>query len=129
LPETRVLGDALARRSVGIKDLRYGDVLAADWALVDDPDAWRAEPTECAALVESAEHFFIGVTIPRRRDGLAARAVGDALVLWSSASGTGRRRRLGLPVDHGHHLGGLHHFDLLNHPRVYTVLRDWLVDS
>jgi hypothetical protein len=128
LPETRALGDALARRSVGIKDLRYGDVLAADWALVEDPDAWRAEPTECTALVESAEHFFIGVTIPRRRDGLAARAVGDALVLWSSASGAGRRRRLGLPVDHGHHLGGLHHFDLLNHPRVYAQLRHWLVD-
>ena len=126
LPETRALGDALASRSVGIKDLRYGDVLAADWAAVEDPDAWRPEPTECPALVESAEHFYVGVTIPRRRDGVAARAFGDALVLWSSASGTGRRRQLGLPVDHGRHLGGLHHFDLLNHPRVYAVLRDWL---
>src|SRR4051794_801001 len=128
LPETRPLGDALAGRSVGIKDLRYGDVLAADWAAVEDLDAWRPEPAECSPLIESAEHYYIGVTIPRRRDGLAARAVGDALVLWSSASGTGRQRRLGLPVDRGRHLGGLHHFDLLNHPRVYAVLRVWLAD-
>jgi hypothetical protein len=47
-------------------------------------------------------------------------------VPWSSASGTGRRRRLALEVDRGRHLGGLHHFDLLNHPRVYAVLEEWL---
>ena len=126
LPETRALGDALASRSVGIKDLRYGDVLATDWAGIDDFDEWRAEPGECTALLESAEHYYVGVTIGRQRDGLAARTIGDALVLWSSASGTGRRRRLGLPVDHGRHLGGLHHFSLLNHPRVYAALREWL---
>ena len=129
LPETRALGDALASRSVGIKDLRYGDVLAADWASVDDIDAWRVEPSECAPLLESADHYYVGVTIGRARDGLAARAVGDALVLWSSASGSGKRRSLGFPIDRGRHLGGLHHFDLLNHPRVYSVLRDWLVDE
>ena len=128
LPETRALGDALASRSVGIKDLRYGDVLAADWSAVDDPDAWRVEPDVCAPLLESAEHYYVGVTIGRERDGFASRTIGDALVLWSSASGAGKRRTLGLPVDRGRHLGGLHHFDLLNHPRVYAVLRDWLVD-
>jgi hypothetical protein len=129
LPETRALGDALASRSVGIKDLRYGDVLAVDWVSVDDMDAWRVEPSECAPLVESADHYYIGVTIGRERDGLAARAVGDALVLWTSASGSGKRRTLGLRLDRGRHLGGLHHFDLLNHPRVYAVLREWLVDD
>jgi hypothetical protein len=25
-----------------------------------------------------------------------------------------------------HRLGGLHHFDLLNHPRVYAQIRRWL---
>ncbi|HET7311680.1 MAG TPA: hypothetical protein VFJ17_10190 [Mycobacteriales bacterium] len=129
LPETRALGDALASRSVGIKDLRYGDVLAADWAAIDDPDAWRAEPGECAPLLESADHFYVGVTIGRERGGFASRAIGDALVLWSSASGSGKRRTLGLPVDRGRHLGGLHHLDLLNHPRVYAALREWLVDN
>jgi len=74
LPETRPIARALASRSVGIKDLRFGDVL----------------------------------------------------VPFHSASGEGRARRLGLEVDRGRHLAGLHHFDLLNHPRVYAVLREWL---
>jgi hypothetical protein len=27
-----------------------------------------------------------------------------------------------------HRLGGLHHFDLLNHPRIYEQIRQWLVE-
>ncbi|MBV9290913.1 MAG: alpha/beta fold hydrolase, partial [Frankiales bacterium] len=129
LPETAPVADALATRSVGIKDLRYGDIRGSDWADVDDLDAWRDEPSDCAPLLESAEHFYIGATIGRRNDTFAARVIGDALVPWSSASGTGRRRRLALDIDRGRHLGGLHHFDLLNHPRVYAVLRGWLAPS
>lgn len=128
LPETRPLADALASRSAGIKDLRFGDIRAEDWAEIADVDAWRAEPTECTPLIESATHYYIGATIGRRNDTVAARVIGDALVPWASASGGGKRRRLSLDVDRGRHLAGLHHFDLLNHPRVYAVLRDWLTD-
>lgn len=127
LPETRPIARALASRSVGIKDLRFGDVLADDWAIVDDLDAHRAEPEACAPLLPTAEHFYIGATITQRHDTVAARVIGDALVPFHSASGDGRVRRLGLQVDRGRHLAGLHHFDLLNHPRVYAVLREWLV--
>ena len=126
LPETRPIATALASRSAGIKDLRYGDVLADDWALLDDPDAHRPEPQACAPLLESADHFYVGATVTRRHDTVAARVVGDALVPFHSASGDGKVRRLGLQVDRGRHLGGLHHFDLLNHPRVYAVLEEWL---
>ena len=126
LPETRALANALASRSVGIKDLRFGDIRVEDWADVEDLDLWRAEPLECAPLIETAEHYYIGATIGRRNDTVAARVLGDALVPWASASGNGTRRRLALDVDRGRHLGGLHHFDLLNHPRVYAVLEEWL---
>ena len=128
LPETRALADALASRSVGIKDLRYGDIRAEDWADIEDIDAWRAEPADCVPLIDTATHYYIGATIGRRNDTVAARVIGDALVPWSSASGNGTRRRLALDVDRGRHLGGLHHFDLLNHPRVYAVLESWLAD-
>lgn len=126
LPETRPIAQALATRSVGIKDLRHGDVLADDWALFDDLDAHRAEPETCAPLLPTADHFYIGATLTRRHDTVAARVLGDALVPFHSASGDGRLRRLGLQVDRGRHLAGLHHLDLLNHPRVYAVLREWL---
>jgi pimeloyl-ACP methyl ester carboxylesterase len=128
LPETRPLASALASRSAGIKDLRYGDIRAEDWADFEDVDAWRAEPSECTPLIESATHYYVGATIGRRNDSVAARVIGDALVPWASASGGGKRRRLALDVDRGRHLTGLHHFDLLNHPRVYAVLRDWLTE-
>jgi pimeloyl-ACP methyl ester carboxylesterase len=126
LPETRPLADALATRSVGIKDLRFGDIRAEDWADVEDIDARRRAPIDCAPLLETATHYYVGATLGRRNDTVAARVLGDAFVPWTSAAGTGRRRRLALDVDHGRHLGGLHHFDLLNHPRVYAVLEEWL---
>jgi len=28
-------------------------------------------------------------------------------------------------IEHGRHLGRLHHFDLLNHPEVYAHMRRW----
>jgi len=126
LPETKAVGDALASRSVGIKDLRYGDVLDADWAELADLDAARPVPADCAPLLDGAEHYFIGVTIGARHDTPVAKILGDALVPFASASGSNGTRALGLDVDRGRHLGGLHHFDLLNHPRVYAVLREWL---
>jgi hypothetical protein len=129
LPETTPLANALASRSVGIKDLRYGDIRPGDWADIRDPDAWRQEPADCAPLLESAEHFYIGATLTRDQDHVVARMIGDALVTFPSASGSGPRRQLALDVDRGRHLGGLHHFDLLNHPRVWAVLRSWLADS
>jgi hypothetical protein len=128
LPETRPLGDALASRSVGIKDLRFGALSAEDWGDVVDLDAGCPEPEACAPLLETAEHYYVGATIGRRTDTVAARVLGDVLVPWSSASGDGPRRRLALDVDRGRHLPGLHHFDLLNHPRVYEVLESWLAD-
>jgi pimeloyl-ACP methyl ester carboxylesterase len=129
LPETRPLAGALATRSVGIKDLRYGDVRPGDWADIADPDAHRAEPPDCAALLETATHYYIGATLSRDQDHIVARMLGDALVTFPSASGQGRQRRLAFEIDRGRHLGGLHHFDLLNHPRVWALLREWLVDN
>jgi pimeloyl-ACP methyl ester carboxylesterase len=129
LPETNPLATALASRSVGIKDLRYGDIRPVDWADIRDPDAWRQEPAECAPLLESAEHFYIGATLTRDQDHIVARMIGDALVTFPSASGSGPRRQLAFDIDRGRHLGGLHHFDLLNHPRVWEVVREWLGDS
>jgi pimeloyl-ACP methyl ester carboxylesterase len=126
LPETRPLATALASRSVGIKDLRYGDIRPSDWADIRDPDAWRAAPADCAPLLETAEHFYVGATLSRNRDHFVGRMIGDALVTFPSASGDSPTRQLAFDVDRGRHLGGLHHFDLLNHPRVWMLLEQWL---
>ena len=35
-------------------------------------------------------------------------------------------RRIPFELDNGRHLGGLTHFDLLNHPAVYDQIHGWL---
>lgn len=125
LPETAPLGRALASRSVGIKDLRHGLIRGEDWAELD-LEAWLPEPEDCPPLLGSAEHFYIGCTITNSHEHVAAKVLGDALVTWPSASGKNKRRDLRLEIDRGRHLGRLHHFDLLNNPRVWDVLADWL---
>lgn len=128
LPETAPLGRALASRSVGIKDLRHGLIRSEDWAELD-LEAWLPEPEECAPLLASAQHYFIGATIASRQDAFAAPVLGDGLVAWASASGRNQKRDLALQVDNGRHLGRLHHFDLLNHPKVWAVLAEWFTPA
>jgi hypothetical protein len=42
--------------------------------------------------------------------------------------GPGDDDRPAFPPDRVHRLGGLRHFDLLNHPLVYARLEQWLVE-
>jgi hypothetical protein len=128
LPETRPLATLLRLRSVGIKDLRHGTIVEVDWAGRDLDDVAPGDHTH-VPLHDGARHFVVLATLSRNPAGRAADLLGDLLVLPRSASGdTGDDHRLAFPPDHVHRLGGLHHFDLLNHPLVYERIRGWLVD-
>lgn len=98
-----VLGDA---RSAGIKDLHQGMPVSCESDGSAPPVAYR----------------FVAASIGERHDGVLSRVIGDGLVPASSA----------VPEDlsgdtDAVHLGGMSHFDLLSHPRVYRQLRRWLV--
>jgi len=125
LPETAPLARLLTVRSAGVKDLRYGACLEDDWKDVD-PDEWG--PDRCAdfPFLPSATYHYVGATIARDKDGPLGRIIGDALVQFPSASGDGPLRKLAFEIDHGLHLGGVNHLQLLNHPRVYDRLLGWL---
>ncbi|MGH2845718.1 MAG: esterase/lipase family protein [Thermoleophilaceae bacterium] len=125
LPETRPLASFLRRRSAGIRDLRQGSLVEADWRGCD-PDALRARACQEVPLLEGATHCFVAATITRSPRHPVARVLGDCLVLEPSASGRSRARRISFEVEHGMHLGGTHHLALLNHPAVYRRMRDWL---
>ena len=127
LPETRPLATFLRRRSAGIRDLRHGSLVDADW-LDRDPDALRAEACEEVPLLDGATHCFVAATITDNPRHPIARMVGDYLVLESSASGRSRTRRIPFDAEHGAVVGGTHHIALLNHPVVYAKLRDWLAN-
>jgi pimeloyl-ACP methyl ester carboxylesterase len=128
LPETRPLATFLQRRSAGIRDLRHGSLVDADW-LDRDPDALRAEDCQEVPLLEGAAHCFVAATVTDNPRHPMARLVGDYLVLESSASGRSRTRRIPFEAEHGVVVGGTHHIALLNHPVVYAKLRDWLADG
>jgi pimeloyl-ACP methyl ester carboxylesterase len=125
LPETAPLARLLTVRSAGVKDLRYGACLEEDWKDVD-PDEWG--PDRCAdfPFLPSATYYYVGATVARDKDSPLGRMIGDVLVQFPSASGDGPLRKLAFEIDHGLHLGGVNHLQLLNHPRVYDRLLGWL---
>ena len=125
LPETRPLANLLRRRSGGIRDLRQGSLVDEDWR-DRDPDALRAEAGAEVPLLEGATHCFVSATVTRSDRHPLGRLIGDTLVLTPSASGRSRTRRIPFEQEFGTHLGGAHHFALLNHPAVYEKLRSWL---
>jgi hypothetical protein len=123
--ETRWLATQLAARSVGIKDLRFGNLVDADWDGHDPDD--RVDRRTDLPLPVGPRHFVVLSTVVGRHDSLPGDLIGDLLVRPRSACGdTGDERRLGFPDEHVCRLTGLHHFDLLNHPDVYDQLRNWL---
>jgi pimeloyl-ACP methyl ester carboxylesterase len=125
LPETRPLANFLRRRSAGIRDLRHGSLVDADWR-DRDPDALRAIACEEVPLLDGATHCFVAATVTANPRHPVGRLVGDYLVLEASASGRSRSRRIPFEAEHGMVVGGTHHIALLNHPTVYERLRDWL---
>jgi hypothetical protein len=149
--ETRPLSTVLAARSVGIKDLRYGNLVPADWA-DQDQDALLRNTRTPVPLHLGARHFVVLATVGGSPDGLVGNLVGnpvgnpvgdlvgnivgnlvgnlvgDLLVRPRSASGdSDDAYRLVLPAGHIHRVPGLHHLDLLNHAAVYRQLHRWLV--
>ncbi|NYJ04100.1 lipase family alpha/beta hydrolase [Petropleomorpha daqingensis] len=128
VPETRPLAALLALRSVGIKDLRRGTLVEADWS-GRDLDAPGVAAHTHVPLSDGARHFVVLATLTRDPAAPVADLLGDLLVPPRSALGdTGDDDRLAFPPDHVHRIGGLTHFDLLNHPLVYEQIHCWLVE-
>ena len=128
VPETRPLAALLALRSVGIKDLRRGTLVEADWSGRDLDAPGVADHTH-VPLSDGARHFVVLATLTRNPEARTAELLGDLLVPPRSALGdTGGDDRLAFPPDRVHRIGGLNHFDLLNHPLVYEQIHRWLVE-
>ncbi len=112
------IGELLAARSAGIKDLRHGSIHAHDWRNTD-PDALRrvteARPYRPPIAVQ---HSNLAATL-HRDPGTVGHWIGDLLVPTSSALAP-------TPPARTHRLGGLGHRDLLTDDAVYTCLLDWL---
>ncbi len=128
LPESAPVGRPLATRSVGIKDLRYGAILDADW-LGHDPDELLRDRCTPAPPLPHVAHHWVATTLTREPGHRVGHVLGDGLVRTTSARGVGRRRSIGLPADAGAELGGVHHLRQVHHPGVYDHLAAWLAPA
>jgi pimeloyl-ACP methyl ester carboxylesterase len=126
LPETAPIATWLNRRSVGIKDLRYGAIVEEDW-LGFDPDELLTDRCTPATLLPGVAYSVASATLSREPEGLFAF---DLLVQHSSAHGIGKVRSIPFDRERTFHLGGRkHHFDLLADSGVYEQLRGWLAGA
>lgn len=105
---TAPLGKIAAARSVGVKDLRHG--LRA-----------HEERTQAAAAASTVAYRFISANLTEDPDHPLGHILGDGLVTLGSATPP----ELADDVD-SVRLGGLGHMALLNEPRVYDQIRQWL---
>ncbi|GAB3754520.1 hypothetical protein GCM10027599_17090 [Yimella radicis] len=116
---TRWAGGVLRFRSQGIKDLRHGNLVEADWKGFDpdDPEDHRARDRK---HLHPIRHLAVVGMIAPQPHAWWGRPLGDGVVSRSSAAGLE-----GETWDTAY-VGGVNHMDLLNHPKVYNVLAERL---
>jgi pimeloyl-ACP methyl ester carboxylesterase len=126
VPETRaLLAGPLNLRSVGIKDLRFGYLTDECWD-GQDCNAFLRNTSREVPFLRTANHYFVCATLSRDPGTLSARIIGDLLVLQASAWSQQKGQRLRFAVDHYSHFGRINHFELLNHPAIYSQIRHWM---
>jgi pimeloyl-ACP methyl ester carboxylesterase len=113
-------------RSAGVRDLRYGNVVAADWEDVH-ADHHR-DPRRRVPLPRGVRSFALAATTQVAPGRAGARLRGDGLVPVRSALGQHDDPALALriPASRQRICHGLGHLDLLCSPEVYEQVRDWL---
>ena len=121
IPETRPFA-SLAAGPAWVRDLRHGYVLDDDWNGCD-PDCCLRDHRSEAPVLAAANHYAISAVVTADPASPLGAVVGDLLVQPASAHGRrGARQHIPFPVGTGHGLGGMHHFDLLNHPDVWAAM-------
>ncbi|MCH5642762.1 GPI inositol-deacylase [Gordonia sp. ABSL49_1] len=122
VPVTRPFGELLRRRSVGVRDLFHGNLIDDDWRWAE-PDVLRQAPGADIPLAPGVRHLYATASVTRDPRHPLGRVIGDGLVLIPSGRGESRTRRTGFRVDDGLHVGGAHHFTLLNNESIYRWMR------
>jgi pimeloyl-ACP methyl ester carboxylesterase len=122
-------------RSAGITDLRYGNVLHADWhdagRFERGPDARQHVPLPAgvACYTVAATTLMTGKgPVPDVREALARKMVGDGLVPLESALGLHAEpgRCLAFPDENQWIARGMNHMELLRRAEVTRQLLSWL---
>jgi pimeloyl-ACP methyl ester carboxylesterase len=117
-------------RSLGIKDLRHGNLLDSDWQQVDDPDH-RHDPRQPVPLLDTAQHLALAASRSPQIPYHVWEARDDMLVPVASALGMSLNpdRALSHPRLRREVLPNLDHLNLMGDARVWDLLREWLMPA
>ena len=117
------------RRSAGITDLRYSNLVDEDW-FGRDRFAHGPCDTCIVPLPAGARAYAVAATLGSSTDSLAHRLLGDGLVPLDSALGRHADPARALPFDESNSwIGyGMSHMELLGRGEVYERIAGWLGD-
>ncbi len=121
-PITGLVGDVLALRSRGIKDLRHGDALVPPAACVG---TGRARPQPIAWLPH-ARHYLIAGSLTQNPQHIVSLLLGDALVgLPCRENARAGSASAMLPAENIKVFPKIHHMQLAHDAAVYRQIRQW----
>lgn len=127
MPFVAPFGRLGRRRSAGITDLRYSNLVDEDWI---GRDRFAPGPdTRChVSLPAGVRAYAVAAVLGSRADSAAARLLGDGLVPLDSALGMhpAADRCLGFDDSNSWVGYGMNHVDLLGRTEVYMRMADWL---
>ncbi|MFT5717354.1 MAG: pimeloyl-ACP methyl ester carboxylesterase [Oleiphilaceae bacterium] len=114
-------------RSSGVTDLRFGNVVDADWKGRDRFELSGDKRTP-VPLPESVKCYTIAATKGKKSSLVSDNLIGDGLVTIDSAMGRHKKSELNLSFPQAHQWVGrnMSHWALLDHPDVYETLKNWL---
>lgn len=123
-PITKLVGDVLNLRSRGIKDLRYGTLLAPD-VIDEGSDDPAHHQRRAVPWLSHAQHYLIAGTLTADPNHAVSLLLGDGLVLqprrelW--AEGVGGP----IPEANVRVLPGVRHLQLAHDRAVYAQIKAW----
>ncbi len=114
-------------RSVGITDLRYGNLIREDWEGKDRFEASR-DQRENIPLPKKVNCFAVAAVLEKANKGVKARFVGDGLVQVDSAHGLhkDKLKQLKFKKKNTHIVFQTNHDGLLSDSEVYDKMKSWL---
>jgi pimeloyl-ACP methyl ester carboxylesterase len=110
-------------RSAGVTDLRYGNIVPADWR-DRDRFAHGPDPRTPTPLPKGVRCYAVAATTAPSLD--CSTLPSDGLVPVDSALGKHPDDAFTLRFTDQHVFAGLSHLDLLSRPDVYALIRAWL---
>jgi triacylglycerol lipase len=127
-PITELVGEIIALRSSGVKDLRYGNLRHEDWTDLD-ADELLVDRRHPVPLLPSIRHHLVAATLTN--DPVVAMLFGDALVPLKSATGRAHASARVPPLTEAHVriFPGMHHLRIAHDRSVYAALRAWYEEA